>query len=60
MARKPPEFVAFETLTDHLLSVPREVVERRIAEHKAKAALNPYRRGPKPKKKISDGSRDRA
>ena len=58
MARKPPEFVAFEKLTDHLLSVPRETVARRIAEYKERAALNPHKRGPKPKKiKSADGDR---
>jgi hypothetical protein len=50
MPPKPKEFAVFERLTDRLLSVPREVVERRIAAHKEQAALNPKKRGPKPKR----------
>ena len=60
MPPKPKEYAAFERLTDHLLSVPRAVVERRIAEHKERAALNPKKRGPKPKRTVSDGASDRA
>ena len=53
MARKPPEFTAFERLTDRLLSVPREVVNERMKAHKEQAALNPNKRGPKPKRSIT-------
>jgi hypothetical protein len=33
-----------------LLSVPREEILRRESEYKKRAALNPRKRGPKPKK----------
>ena len=56
MTRKPPEFTAFEKLTDRLLAVPRKVVEDRMAEHKKRAALNPKKRGPKPKRSITPPS----
>jgi hypothetical protein len=59
MAKKPPEFSAFEKLTDHLLSVPRKVVEDRMAAHKERAASNPKKRGPKPKRTITSDD-DRA
>lgn len=56
MAEKPAEFQLFERLTDHLLSVPCEVVERRMAAYKEKAALNPKKRGPKPKRTVGRAS----
>lgn len=45
-----PEYQKFEQLLDTLLSVPRSVIEQRIKDHRARAAKNPLRRGPKPKK----------
>jgi hypothetical protein len=32
-----------------LLAVPRDVVQRRIEQHREQAAQNPRKRGPKPK-----------
>jgi hypothetical protein len=49
MARPPKEYDAFVKLTDKLLSVPRSEVKRLMDEHKERAALNPKKRGPKPK-----------
>jgi hypothetical protein len=49
MPRKSTEYAAFEKLTDHLLSVPRTVIEARLAAYKERAALNPNKRGPKSK-----------
>lgn len=48
--RKSAEFKKFERLTDRLLVAPREVVQKRIEEHKEQAANNPRKRGPKPKR----------
>jgi hypothetical protein len=59
MARTSKEFQAFDRLTDQLLSVPKEVLDRRVAAHKAQAELNPKKRGPKRKvTEPSDVSRD--
>lgn len=60
MAKKPAEFSAFERLTDHLLTVPRKVVEDRVAAHKKKAASNPRKRGPKSKRSVTPSGDDRA
>ena len=51
MGEPPDEFHAFESLVDKLLTVPKSTIHERHAEHKRKAALNPKKRGPKPKKK---------
>lgn len=48
MAR-PKEYAEFVKLTDKLLSVPRSELQKRLDAHKEKAALNPRKRGPKPK-----------
>jgi hypothetical protein len=45
------EFKAFDKLVGQLLSMPRAEILRREAEYKKQAALNPKRRGPKPKQK---------
>lgn len=49
MARPTNEYRAFDRLVNHLLTVPKAVVAERIAAHRAQAALNPKKRGPKPK-----------
>lgn len=49
MARTSKEYQAFTSLVDRLLAVPKADVDRRVAEHKERAALNPNKRGPKPK-----------
>ena len=43
------EYDAFVKLTDRLLSVPHDVVKKRIDAHREAAAKNPSRRGPKRK-----------
>jgi hypothetical protein len=45
----PDAFQRFDAMVGLILSVPREELARREAEYKAKAALNPHKRGPKPK-----------
>lgn len=42
-------FTRFDLAIGKLLSVPRAEILRREAAYKAKAALNPRKRGPKPK-----------
>ena len=49
MARPPKEYAEFVKLTDKLLSVPRPELQKRLDAYKEKAALNPNKRGPKPK-----------
>jgi hypothetical protein len=44
------EYERFTNLVDQVLSVPHEVVQQRIEEHRRAVAQNPNRRGPKPKK----------
>jgi hypothetical protein len=40
----------FDALVRKVLSVPHEEIMRREAEYKRRSAMNPNRRGPKPKK----------
>jgi hypothetical protein len=49
MGKPSKEFQAFDSLTKQLLTVPKSTIHERHAEHKRKAALNPRKRGPKPK-----------
>jgi hypothetical protein len=44
-------FTRFDNAVKSILSVPREELLRREAAYKAKAALNPRKRGPKSKQK---------
>jgi hypothetical protein len=61
MGRPSKEYQEFVTLTDRLLTVPKTVVAKRHEEHKAKSAANPYRRGPKKRRrKSTPPSDDRA
>jgi hypothetical protein len=48
-SRPSKEYAAFRNLTDKLLSVPRAELQKRLDAAKEKAALNPVKRGPKPK-----------
>ncbi len=41
----------FDALVRKVLSVPHDEIMRREAEYKRQAALNPNKRGPKPKTK---------
>jgi hypothetical protein len=44
-------FTRFENAMKKVLSVPHSEIKRRIEEHRKEAALNPNKRGPKPKRK---------
>ena len=50
MGRWPKEFSAFVRLTDRLLEVPRETLEKRLAEYREQAAQKVRKRGPKRRK----------
>jgi len=45
----------FTSAMKHILTIPKDEILRREAEYKAKAKLNPNKRGPKPK--LSSASR---
>lgn len=51
MGRPSKEFQQFDALLGKLLTVPKSTIHQRHAEHKKRAALNPKKRGPKPKVK---------
>jgi hypothetical protein len=53
MPRKSAAFEAFDNLMGELLTVPKAELDARVRAHKEKAALNPNKRGPKPKLKSS-------
>ena len=57
MARPSKEYQAFAAMTARLLSVSKETLNQRLAEYNERAALNPNRRGPKPKVKRPSASR---
>ena len=45
------EYDTFKALLNRVVSVPREEIQRREAEYQKQVALNPNKRGPKPKRK---------
>ena len=47
----PEAFERFDALVGKVLSVPRQEILRRDAEHKKRSALSGKKRGPKPKGK---------
>ena len=51
MKSQPTEWQAFTALTDRLLTVSKETIDARMAAYKEQAAMNPNKRGPKPKAK---------
>ena len=51
MSRQPKEYQAFTSLVDKILTVSKADLDVRVSEAKEKAALNPRKRGPKPKVK---------
>lgn len=57
-ARPSKEYRAFTTLVDQLLTVPKAELDKRVQAHKEQAALNPRKRGPKPKVKPSADAHD--
>jgi hypothetical protein len=61
MSPKQPEFDAFTSAVELILSVPKSEILRREAEYQREAAKNPNRRGPKPKKRsVGRASRRKA
>ena len=50
MVEGPEATKLFDALVRKVLSVPHEEIMRREAEYKRQSAMNPNRRGPKPKK----------
>jgi hypothetical protein len=55
MGKPSKEFQEFDSLMGKLLTVPKSTIDERVAAHKRKAALNPRKRGPKPKVKPPSG-----
>ena len=55
-----PEYDAFANAIERIMSVPKSEILKREAEYKKKAALNPRKRGPKPKKQDASASPDPA
>jgi len=49
MIEGPIAYQRFRDATRAVLAVPHAVVQKRIEEHRAQAAKNTNRRGPKPK-----------
>lgn len=54
--KRTPEYIEapiagtrFEQAMKAVVAVPHAEIQRRIEEHKKQAALNPHKRGPKPK-----------
>jgi len=47
------EYNRFKSLLNKVMSVPHDEIMRREAEYQKTAALNPNRRGPKPRKRVS-------
>jgi hypothetical protein len=43
-------FTRFENAMRAVVAVPRSEIQKRIEEHRKESALNPNRRGPKPKR----------
>jgi hypothetical protein len=44
-------FERFNNAMKSVIAVPHSVIKQRIEEHRKQAALNPNKRGPKPKAK---------
>jgi hypothetical protein len=53
----PSEYREFKNLLAAVLTVPHSEIVRREAEYKRQAALNPHKRGPKPKRRRRAASR---
>jgi hypothetical protein len=54
MPKTSRDFNAFDATMRRLLSVSKTELDARVRAHKEKAALNPNKRGPKPKIKSGD------
>lgn len=53
-ARPSKEYARFDRMVGQLLTVPKAELDARVQAHKERAALNPRKRGPKPK--VSDSA----
>jgi hypothetical protein len=53
MKREPAtsEYDAFKALLNRVMAVPHSIIVEREAEYKRRAALNPSKPGPKPKRR---------
>jgi len=51
MIEGPEAFTRFENAMKKIIAVPHSEIQKRIEEHRKEVALNPNRRGPKPKRK---------
>ena len=60
MGRPPKEYSTFDRLTRQLLTVSKADLDARVEAHKERAALNPRKRGPKPRVRPSDDAHDDA
>jgi len=49
----PEAFERFTATMKHILAVPREHVQQEIEQRRKESALNPRKRGPKPKGKAA-------
>lgn len=52
MNEGPEAYTQFENMMKRVLAVPYTVLQQRIEAERQKAALNPNRRGPKPKVRL--------
>jgi hypothetical protein len=57
MIEGPEAWTRFTAAMKGVLSVPKEVVQAKIEEHRKESLTNPNRRGPKRKKSKSSASR---
>jgi hypothetical protein len=60
MPRPSEEYTAFDRMMRQLLTVSKAELDARVQAHKEQAALNPRKRGPKPRVRPSDDAHDDA
>lgn len=58
MTKRPKEFIAFTKLTDRLLAVPRDVIQKRIEQYRERIAATPNKLKPGRNRKVKDASSD--
>jgi hypothetical protein len=51
----PEAFQRFNSAMKTVIAVPHAEIQRRIEEERKRSAMNPNRRGPKPKANINNG-----
>jgi hypothetical protein len=49
MPKASKKYLAFDRMMRQLLTVPKSELDARVRAHKERSALNPRKRGPKPK-----------